>query len=160
MNLYRACIILNIWPIAKARSEIWQISNSNQSSLNDLKKLAKKNFKKLATQRHPDIGGSSEAYIEIQQAYDTIKSATAVQFIRALKDEIEDSKIYYKSGDKACYDCKRWSDLARSCVMERCVGFELLTKRHYVSGFNKARKQRNNKLQGQGSFSERGRGLG
>jgi len=131
MNLYRACKILGVWSIAKARAEVWSISNINEESLINLKDCAKTAFKKLAMEHHPDKGGDHDKYIEIQDAFMTIKTATGRAIIDALDIEKTETSVYYRPGDEKCAGCTKWSDVVCSCLTIQCTGFEAPKQRKF-----------------------------
>jgi len=131
MNLFSACIRLGIWNITKARAEVWSMSNLNTDNklLSELLDIAKKSFKKLAMDHHPDRGGDNKNFIEIQEAYDIIKNATVGDFINSLDDEKKSSIKYFDPGSDNCKACNRWSNVIDMCITVTCSGFDEPPKR-------------------------------
>lgn len=125
MNVYSACIRLGVWNIAKARASVWSLSNNNDhtESLSDMKETIKKCYKKLALNHHPDVGGDKYNFLEIQEAYDTIKKANCRDFVSAIDDEKKSLTKYYDPGSEQCSKCNRWSDITLSCITVTCSGF-------------------------------------
>jgi DnaJ-class molecular chaperone len=156
MNLYEACINLDLWHVAKARAEVWAISKSGGSdaSLDSLKLIAKDKFRELALIHHPDKGGTNSDYIEIQESYDMVKKASTKDFIRALEVEIESSIVQYKPGSPECRECSRWSSIFQACITSTCTGF----RKHAIP--SKSKRWTRESLQGSGFFSRRSRDLG
>jgi len=125
MNLYDACIVLNLWHVVKARAQVWSISTSDHSmALSDIKDRAKTRFRELALQHHPDRGGDNNKYLEIQEAHELIKSATVSGFIDTLPIEASMGIKYYTPGDMECADCSKWSELIKVCATSSCTGFK------------------------------------
>ena len=131
MNLYEACKNLGIWHIAKARAEVWSISNVNEKSLEDLKNWAKTSFKRLAMEHHPDKGDDQNKYLDIQEAFNIIKEATGQAIINALDVEKKEIAEYYKPGTKKCWECTKWSSVICTCLTMRCTGFEAPKRRRF-----------------------------
>jgi len=133
MNLYDACAILDLWYAIKARAQMWSISNCRPTSLDEVRILVKNRFKELALQHHPDKGGDNSKYLEIQEAYELIKSASVPDFIHALSIEAANNIKYYTPGSQDCANCSKWSDVVCVCVTTTCTGF----KQHEKSICNK-----------------------
>jgi len=129
MNLYEACKILSIWPIAKARAEVWSMSHINDSSLIDLKDRAKTAFRRLALKYHPDKGGNQSKYLEIQEAFNLIKGSTGQSIIEALNIEKNVIAKYCEPGAEECWECVKWSSMIHSCLTIQCTGLEVLKKK-------------------------------
>lgn len=129
MNIYYACVILNIWSTVKARAEIWNITKSyHDELLNDLKVIAKKSFLDLCMIHHPDKGGEHENYLIIKEAFDLIKNAKHKDFIEALNEEREFNTYYFNPGSSKCNNCRKWSNIVNSCITITCSGFDELVK--------------------------------
>lgn len=127
MNLYNACIRLGIWSMAKARAEVWSMSNNrtvHEESLSELRDLSRRSYRKLAMDHHPDRGGDRDNFIEIQSASELVKDATVRDFVDALDDEQRSSMVYFDPGSEACKKCSRWSDVISSCITATCSGFK------------------------------------
>jgi DnaJ-class molecular chaperone len=128
--------------------------SSGYHMLDELKAKAKDNFKALAMKHHPDKGGSHEAYVNIQQAYETVKTATTAGFVDALKFETK----YYTSGAAECATCSKWSDVVRACVTASCTGFKERGANALLGKVQNWRRQGTNP-KNSGFFSGRGEGL-
>lgn len=129
MNIYSACIRLNIWNVVKARVEVWAITEScNNESLDELKLTAKKAFKNLCMDHHPDKGGNHQNFLEIQMAFDLIKNATCNNFINALNEEKQSKIIYMNPGSEKCNSCRKWSNIVNACITITCSGFDEPTR--------------------------------
>jgi hypothetical protein len=103
MTLYQACNVLNIWPVAKIWAEVWFSSSYVDEKLVDnVVSVAKASFKQLAMIHHPDKGGESDNYVNIQNAYNVIKSATVNSFIDSLKEESNKINLEQVSTSIAC----------------------------------------------------------
>ena len=121
MNLLQACQKLEVWSIAKIHAELWQMDEDyHLESLQSVKVKAKASYKKMARNHHPDVGGDSEIYLEIQRANDVIKSSTISDFITALKEESELKKLFFEPGSKECAKCVSWSTIVNSCITVTC----------------------------------------
>jgi hypothetical protein len=130
MNLYEACINLGIWHIAKARAEIWSLSETRGSSasLDDLKGQIKTQCKKLAMVFHPDVGGNHGDMAKIQESHNLVKKATTHDFINALDIAKEVEIVLYEPGSLNCKQCRKWSDMLNICSTENCTGFNQLRR--------------------------------
>lgn len=129
MNIYSACIRLNIWNVVKARAEVWAITKPcNNESLDELKLIAKKAFRTLCMEYHPDKGGSNQNFLDIQMAFDLIKDATYNNFINALNEEKQSKIIFMSPGSEKCGSCRKWSNLVSACITVTCSGFDEPTK--------------------------------
>ena len=125
MNLYDACIVLDLWHVVKARAQVWSISTSNHATaLNEIGDKAKNRFRELALQYHPDKGGDGNKYLEIQEAYDLIKSATVSGIIDTLKIEASTNIEHFTPGNIECENCSKWSSLIKVCATHTCTGFK------------------------------------
>jgi DnaJ-class molecular chaperone len=135
MNLYSACIRLAVWNVAKARAEVWSISDrdGNEKSLSELRDFAKRSFKKLAMDHHPDRGGDRDNFEEIQEAIDLVKVAEAKDFIDALEDEKKSSVVYFDPGSENCKSCSRWGDVLGMCITVTCSGFQEPQRRRFAN---------------------------
>jgi len=159
MNIYLACEVLDIWPVVKARAEVWSVSNTvNNKPINNLKAICKNKYKKLAAIHHPDKGGDQAKFIELQKAHDTIKDATVEQIIDSLKDEQECNRVFHESGSLQCKDCTKWSDIVGLCITVSCTGFKS-PKDTNVLGFNNIRRQRT-QVQSSSHYKRRSRRVG
>jgi len=160
MNVYLACEALDIWPIVKARAEVWSISSTaNAKAINNLKSIAKNKFKELAVVHHPDKGGENDKFIELQRAHDVIKNATIEQIIDSLKDEQESNRVYFEPGSLQCKDCTKWSDIVGLCITVSCTGFKS-PKDSNVLGFNKIRRRQRTQVQSGSFIRKRSKGMG
>jgi len=138
MNLYWACIRIGIWSIVKARAEVWQASGSTSpESLQEIKDLAKRSYRSLSMLHHPDKGGDHDNYLEIQSAFDSVKSATVSDFIQALDEEKKSLIKYYEPGSEDCRGCGRWSDIVGMCITVTCSGFQAPGKPRFANILNK-----------------------
>lgn len=134
MNLHRACIRLGIWSIVKARSEVWFSSGSHSSeSLQELKDLAKRSYRSLSMNHHPDKGGDHDNYLEIQEAFSKVKEATANDFIESLGEEKDSKTEYFEPGSDECKKCGRWSDVVGMCITVTCSGYQTPTKPRFAN---------------------------
>lgn len=126
MNLYEACVNLDVWRVVKAYAEVWSISKShNGYSVDNLKSIIKTKFKQLAIQHHPDVGGDNDVYLNIKESYDIIKKSTVNDFISSLNNE-KSNIIYLKSGSCECEKCVKWSNITSMCITSTCTGFKPL----------------------------------
>jgi DnaJ-class molecular chaperone len=145
-----------MWRVVKARAQVWAISKQGGSdaSLESLRLIAKQKFRELVMIHHPDKGGTNSDYIEIQEAYNIIKSAERKDFIRALDIEAESNIIQHKPGSSECKQCSRWSSIFQACITSTCTGF----RKHAIS--NKYKRWTRKNLQSSGFFSKGSRDLG
>ena len=129
MNLLEACKTLSVWHIAKARANVWLINESdNIDSLNKLKSLINSKFKEIAREKHPDIGGDSEIYTNLQAAHNLIKESSTSDFISALREDIENSKQFHKPGSDECKECYKWNSFLSICSTTKCGGFDRISR--------------------------------
>jgi len=125
MDLFVACIRLDVWEVAKTRATVWSMSqHPSVEALTELKEFAKRSFHKLAMSHHPDKGGDQQVFVEIQQAYELIESATADNFVHALRIEKSSTATYCQPGAEQCRSCRKWSDVVQSCITVTCSGYE------------------------------------
>lgn len=141
MNLYSACIRLGIWNTAKVRAEVWSMSDQpdHKESLSNLQDLARKSYKKLAMDHHPDMGGNRDNFIEIKDASELVQNANESDFVNALGDEQRSLITYFDPGSESCKNCVRWSDIVKSCITVTCSGFKEPRKRKFVNIRGKTR---------------------
>lgn len=122
MNLYKACVLLDVWHLAKARAEVWALSKSPSiESYLDLQKAIKIAGRKLMVEHHPDKGGDHTKFTEIQSAYMLANNSTIIDYIGALSFE-EVNK--FDPGSDECSDCKKWNDIFNVCMTVKCSGLE------------------------------------
>lgn len=135
MNLYTACIRLAIWNVVKARAEVWSMSGhgDHDQSLSEVKNLAKRSFKKLAMDHHPDRGGDRDNFLEIQAAMEIVKSSKVNDFLNALDDEKRSAVVYFEPGSNNCKSCTRWGDVIGMCITVTCSGFKKPQKRRFAN---------------------------
>ena len=135
MNLYSACIRLTIWNVARARAEVWSISdrNDHENSLSELRDFAKRSFKKLAMDHHPDRGGDKDNFVEIQEAIGIVNEAKSQDFINALDDEKRSSVAYFEPGSEDCRKCARWGDVLGMCITVTCSGFQEPQRKRFAN---------------------------
>jgi len=154
MNLYDACMILNLWHVVKARAQVWSISTSDHTiAFNDVKSQAKNKFKELALQHHPDKGGENAKYLEIQAAHELIKLATISDFINTLSIEAVNDTKYCAPGSTDCIKCSKWSEIVNVCVTTTCTGFKQNEKSIYGKFDVRQKASKNVQI---GSFFSRG----
>lgn len=135
MNLYKACIRLGIWPTVRSYAEMWSVdSNKNDISiLEEVKDLAKRSFRKLSMEHHPDKGGDHNNFLEIQESFNKVKNSTIKCFISALDEELESNINYYEPGSDECKECSRWSSMVGMCITITCSGFQPSAKPKLVN---------------------------
>lgn len=135
MTLYSACIRLGIWSVVKARAGVWSMSGhkDHENSMSEVKDMAKRAFKKLAMDHHPDRGGDRDNFLEIQEAAEIVKSSKLNDFLNALDDEERSSVVYFEPGSENCKSCTRWSDVVGMCITVTCSGFQEPQRRKFVS---------------------------
>lgn len=121
MDLTKACTLLDIMHVARARAEVWTIVDTpSRESFDELKVIAKNQFKVLAMTHHPDKpDGSHEAYLEIQEALRIVKEAQVSDFIDLLS-----AAQHYTPGSDECFTCGKWSDIAKVCTTTQCSGYK------------------------------------
>ena len=131
MTLYEACVILGVWPMAKAHAQVWSMSSGDHSSmLDEFKAKVKDKFRELALKHHPDKGGNNDEYVKIQFAHELVKASTVASLIWALESEKQASTKYYDPGSSECGNCSKWSDLVHACSTSSCTGFSEHSKRN------------------------------
>jgi hypothetical protein len=107
---------------------------------------------------HPDKGGSHEEYVNIQRAYETIKTATVAGFIEALELERQVLTKHYKPGAAECANCSKWSDVVKACATASCSGFKERGANVLLGKIQNWRRQGTNP-KNSGFFSGRGESL-
>lgn len=134
MNLYNACIRLDVWSAVKARAEVWSMCDSvGVVELDTLHGIIKKAYHNLALKNHPDHGGDPNNYIEIKQAYELTQKSTINDFLHSLLEEEESSAIYFTPGDDMCKKCRRWNDMLNICIVTTCAGFDPVKKSKFTN---------------------------
>ncbi len=137
MNLYEACRVLEIWLTAKAHAEVWFMSDTYTfEDVTQLHGIAKKKFKELSLENHPDMkNGGHEKFLYIQEAYSLIRYSSVNHFVAALKEEERATKQVFAPGSLECLDCGWWNDVVNSCMTGSCSGFKF--KKPKIRGMTK-----------------------
>ena len=124
MNVYEASMNLGIWPMVKARAEIWSVTKPNESVFADFQEAIKNKYKELMMVHHPDKGGETEECIKVQKAYELLKFSNINHFIDALAQEKKCNAKFYKPDSPECTSCEKWSAMMGLCMTTTCTGFE------------------------------------
>lgn len=125
MDMYRAAVRLGIWPVIKAKAEVWLATcKPNIELLEEIHGLAKQAYHTLSLEHHPDKGGKHDNFVEIQKAYESVHISKVGDIIHALGEERRSQTQYFEPGSDSCKRCERWSSLVGVCITVTCAGFQ------------------------------------
>jgi len=131
MNVYEASILLSVWPVVKARAEIWLTAKPSESMWNGFKDIIKNRYRELSLVHHPDMGGDHDTYIKIQRAYEVLRYSALEDIVEALSYEKKMIAEYCKPGSDKCKNCSKWSKMINLCATISCTGFEINSSPNY-----------------------------
>jgi hypothetical protein len=120
MMLQDACQLLGIYDIALQYASVWSMTGCDSAPLDKLLSIAKTNFKQLALKYHPDTGGTSEKFQELNDANIIINCSKISDFILLLRT----AEKKYTPGDINCKTCAKWNNLAHICMTVECSGYK------------------------------------